>query len=155
MAATKVLAETYRRAAIEHVGAAQDLWEAGHYALAQYASGLAVECVLRAYITLERVTFDDRHDLTRLYQSARFDRIVPDRRVEEVSAAFTTVLTSWHNGQRFYDSKLLRSFFHKNGLDKGIRGDTVKALTYETLDSANMLVTLGDLGWARMVKEAR
>lgn len=75
-------------------------------------------------------------------------------RVEEVSTAFTTVLTSWHNG-RFYDSKLLRSFFHKSGLDKGIRGDTVKALSYETWDSANLLVTVGDLGWAQTVKTGR
>ena len=48
-AAEEDYAEIYYEAAKEHRDLALELHEAGRYVMAHYLSGLAVECILRAY----------------------------------------------------------------------------------------------------------
>jgi len=55
--------DSYYTAARERIKEAQFLLENRYYTLAMYISGLAVECILRAFRLLKDPTFDERHDL--------------------------------------------------------------------------------------------
>jgi len=62
------LAENYYKAAFERIEDANLLHKAEHYPFAMYASGLAVECLLRAFRVLVDPTIDARHDLLMLWK---------------------------------------------------------------------------------------
>lgn len=62
-------AETYYRAALERIDDAYLLHTHGHYTFAMYASGIAVECLLRAFRLLRNTSFDERHDLWQLWKT--------------------------------------------------------------------------------------
>ncbi len=69
-------AKNYYGAALERIADADLLHAEGHYPFAMYASGLAVECLLRAFRLLNDPSFDERHDLwqlnsKKLYEAAR------------------------------------------------------------------------------------
>lgn len=58
---------------------ARALYERGDsYALAMYAAGLAVECILRAFKMRRTNVFDDRHDLLLLFQASGMLDVDPD-----------------------------------------------------------------------------
>ena len=63
-------ADHYFEASLERVNQAQRLFREGDgsFALAMYASGLAVECLLRAYMLKRKPTFESRHDLFLLFK---------------------------------------------------------------------------------------
>jgi HEPN domain-containing protein len=58
-------AKTYYSAALERIEDAHLLHTEGHYTFAMFASGLAVECLLRAFRLLRD---DERHDLWELWR---------------------------------------------------------------------------------------
>lgn len=149
----KFTAEAYRDAALEHVDSARELLNQKRFALANYAAGLSVECIFRAYSFRFDQSFDCRHDLQAWYDVARFDNIVPSSQKEAVAAAQGIMITHWTNSQRYCSLKFLRAYFKLAGLDRGIRGDFVKELTRRTVDAAYVLVTLGSLQWNNSFKK--
>lgn len=62
----------YFRASVERMSQAQHLYRQGegHYALAMYTAGLAVECLLRAYMVKRSREFESRHDLLLLFKES-------------------------------------------------------------------------------------
>ena len=147
--------ETYREAAMEHIASASDLWHAGSYVLANYVSGLAVECMLRAYATrLHPQQWDKSdHSLVSWYKEARFDLIVPDSKRQIIGTSIGEVRTNWENRQRYSSSSLLRAEFKHKKLDRGISGDFVKEITKNTLDAASEIAFLGDAQWKNSQKK--
>ena len=151
----KVTADSYRTAAVNHIGSSQDLVEAKQYPLAAYVAGLSVECMLRAYSQHVSATFDARHDLRVWYQRSRFDAIVPTSRALEVGSSITVVATHWSNSQRYYSVELLRAEWKNDELDRGIRGDLVKELTRRLVDAAWEIVTLGEEQWVNSLRKSK
>jgi hypothetical protein len=141
--------ETYREAALEHIASASALWYNNFYVLANYASGLAVECMLRAYATrLHPEQWDKAdHNLLSWYKEARFDLVVPDSQRKTIGTARGDIQTQWENRQRYSSLALLKSEFKKKKLDRGISGDFVKVITKNTLDAASEIVFLGAKQW--------
>ncbi len=78
--------EHYYRAALERMSQAQNLYRqgAGNYALAMYAAGLAVECMLRAFI-LRRgpAEFQARHDVLLLARESGMLNVDRERLKEQ------------------------------------------------------------------------
>jgi HEPN domain-containing protein len=62
------VAENYYKAAFERIKDANLLHDEERYPLAMYDSGLAVECLLRAFRVLRYPAFDARHDLWLLWR---------------------------------------------------------------------------------------
>lgn len=63
--------EEYYRAALERMRQAREIHNSGaSYALAMYVSGLAVECILRAFRWQNDRLFEGRHDLEDLLKSS-------------------------------------------------------------------------------------
>src|SRR5437762_13328338 len=86
----------------------------GHYALAMYTAGLAVECLLRAYVVKRKLAFESRHDLLRLFKESGIVDVDPDKLkdkglTDEQILAHQKVLWSsandvfilWRNNYRF------------------------------------------------------
>jgi HEPN domain-containing protein len=65
----------YFTAAKERLKEAHFLHDNGYYTLAMYISGLAVECMLRAFRLLKDSTFDERHDLWLLWKGTELANI--------------------------------------------------------------------------------
>lgn len=147
-------AEAYRQAALEHVATARELYDANppHYVLAHYISGLAVECMLRAYLCRISPEFDERHDLRALYKAAQFDEIVPPDLQEKIGTARSIVESQWQNNHRFCSEEYLRSFFKRLMLDRGIRGDFLKERTRQIVNAAFELVNVGNKQWTKSPK---
>ncbi len=143
----KVTEDSYRIAAVNHIGVAQDLVDSGQYSLASYLAGLAVECMLRAYSHRTAGEFEARHDLRLWYKRSKFDVFVPASRSDETSTAIALVIGQWNNSQRYYSLELLRAEWKFAGLSRGIRGDFVKECTHQLVDAAWTIVLLGEEQW--------
>src|SRR3989337_1547606 len=65
-------ADHYFRSGMERMSQAQNLYREGEncYALAMYAAGLAVECLLRAYMVKRKREFESCHDLLLLFKES-------------------------------------------------------------------------------------
>jgi HEPN domain-containing protein len=75
-------ASHYFRAALERMSQAHHLYRqgAGYYALAMYTAGLAVECMLRAFMLRGgRVEFESRHDVLLLARESGILNVDRDR----------------------------------------------------------------------------
>ena len=88
-------AKTYYRAALERVEDARLLHTEGHYAFAMYASGLAVECLLRAFRLLKDSSFDERHDLWRLWRNSALAEIHRDSSYARIHTLLSEVAVRW------------------------------------------------------------
>jgi HEPN domain-containing protein len=151
----KSTAETYRSAAVEHLASAQWLHEHQRYYLSHYLSGLAVECILRAY--LRRITreFDARHDIEELASQARFFDLVPYDLHARFGAAFLTINLRWRSSQRYMSDRELWSYLSSIRADFGRRGDRRKLNSRTMLNLAYEIVRLGDRKWPSSKQASR
>ena len=138
-------AETYRDAAREHIVAAQEMYLASRFVLAHYLSGLAVECILRAYQYRISPVFSGRHDLRALYNDAQFGSIVAPEDDARVSTAMVEVTRRWSNSHRFRSEAALRLFLRRANL--GRTGKFVRESSRKIVNAAAVIVEIGVLQW--------
>jgi len=156
-------AENYLRAAIERMSQAQHLYREGKgcFALAMYCAGLAVECLLRAYILKRgKKEFVSRHDVLLLWKESGIinidtDRLkakgLSERMVEEhqkaLWASVNEVYILWRNNYRFASEDRLLGHLKKMKLYEGIKGNLLKAKAYDLLRAAQRFIDKGVLQW--------
>lgn len=140
-------AETYKDASSEHVLVAIDLYDAGHYVMAHYCAGLAVECILRAYQVRLKAEFDSKHDLKKLSHDAKFSKIFPESRAAEYESLFTNLARRWNNDFRFRSVKSLRRYLVRLKLHEKVKGDFVKESARVIVNAATILVQIGVSKW--------
>jgi HEPN domain-containing protein len=101
MADVEFTSNTYREAALEHLKRAQILYVSEQFFLAHFLSGLAVECMLRAYrLRIDR-ELDSRHDLRELAKSACFYDLIPAVLQSDYGAKFALLNERWRSNQRY------------------------------------------------------
>lgn len=145
-------AEVYRRASLERMRTAQQLFRNRDYVMAAYVAGLAVECILRAYRFRLNPQFEGRHDLRRLAEESRFLTFVPEALRGTARAALGDLATRWSNDHRYRSSDALRQFLNAAGLfrltgGRTVRGNVVRYNAEIVIDAMEMLVTIGDRRW--------
>jgi HEPN domain-containing protein len=156
-------AEHYFRAAVERISQAQHLYREGKgcFALAMYAAGLAVECILRAFILRRgKEEFESRHDVLLLWKESGMLNLDPDRlkakgltdqQIEEhqrvLWASVNEVYILWRNNYRFASEARLLSHVKRMRLYEGIKGDILKAKAYDLLKAAQRFIDKGVLQW--------
>lgn len=128
------------------------------YALAMYAAGLAVECLLRAFKGQKE--FDERHDLRKLFQASGLLRLSDRAPVgisaerlreyeKELKTAVSTIFLLWSNDYRFASEDRLRSHLKKEEMFRqGIRGDILKALAVKLLNACQIVIARGSQLWS-------
>jgi hypothetical protein len=159
-------AEEYFRAGTERMRQARAIHDVGgSYALAMYCSGLAVECILRAFRWQKDPSFAGRHDLSDLLKaSALLDVHATHMRrkghsaedVHEYSlrlrAAMNEVVALWHNNLRFASERSLRTFLNRIDRLRGVKGDALKKNSSELLNAAQTVVDRGVALWTSRKK---
>jgi HEPN domain-containing protein len=154
-------AEHYFRAALERITQARYLYEKGDsYALAMYAAGVAVECLLRAYRLKVDPSFESRHDLLLLLKESRMLGMGQDRlkargmsaqeieqHTKALRSALNQVFTLWHNNYRYASEDRLRSYLKRQKRYEGIKGDPLKGNALQLLHAAQVFITKGVLQW--------
>lgn len=138
-------AEIYREAAQEHSVLANELHDTGHYVMAHYVAGLAVECILRAYRYRISSIFDARHSLEALYAAADFGSVVPLDQEAAVETALAEVVRRWSNSHRFRSEQSLREYLKKASL--GRTGKYVRESSRRIVNAAIVIVDQGELHW--------
>jgi hypothetical protein len=146
--AVRVRAEDYRRAAGERVTEAGELRRAQRYTLAMYVSGLAAECMLRAYHRAE-APFDERHDVLELLKDCDLDRL-GEAAMTRLRAPVQTVHLLWNNSFRYFDEKGIRAYLKsmrqdRRGVQRG--ADFLKVRCKELEDACLEIVTVGEDRW--------
>lgn len=146
-------AETYYRAAIERTEDAHLLHTQMHYSLAMYVSGLAVECMLRAFRLLTDTSFEERHDLWRLWKKTALADIYIEPAYSQIYQNLITVTTLWKNDLRFHSQSELKSFLKSASQDRGVKGDALKYLGKKLYESAIELIRIGGKRWRQLSKK--
>jgi HEPN domain-containing protein len=107
-------AKSYHRAALERIADADLLHAEGRYPFAMYASGLAVECMLRAFRLLNDPSFDERHDLWQLWKKTALANARRESIYERSFALMGQVNLRWQNSFRFRLHKRSKLVFENN-----------------------------------------
>jgi hypothetical protein len=155
-------ADHYFRAGVERMSQAQYLYREGegYYALAMYAAGLAVECLLRAYMVKRKRQFESRHNLLLLFKESDilevgYDRLMAqgwtDEQIQVHQKALwlsvNDVYVLWHNNYRFASEARLLAQLKKKKLYQRAKGDLLKAKTYDLLKAAQRFIDKGVIQW--------
>jgi hypothetical protein len=133
----------------------------GNYALAMYTAGLAVECLLRAYLLRKgKKEFESRHDVLLLWKESGILALDPERlkakglserQVQEHQkaqwAAVNQVYILWRNNYRFASEDRLLAHLKTMKSFSKVKGDLLKAKAYELLNAAQRFVDKGVLQW--------
>jgi len=112
-----------------------------------YASGLSVECLLRAFRLFYARSFDERHDLWRLWKSTDLANVHGEFYHEGIQASLGIVTLLWRNDYRFESERSLRAFLKKVGRGRGIKGDFLEYNSQELYKAAAEIIRLGTQKW--------
>ena len=153
-------AEHYFRAAYERILDARELHKRGRYGFCIYASGLAVESLLRAFRWKKDPVFDARHDLVRLFRDSGILQLNEEklrsrglaeeavrRTITEFLAAKDDVTRFWSNDFRFGSDAQIRGYLVTIGAYRGKRGDLLKVSASTILSAAQKIVDTGVILW--------
>ncbi len=144
-------AETYRAAAREHLERGDRLWDTGQYFLAHYIAGLAVECLLRAYLLRRSREFVSRHDLNGLARESKFYDLVPPKQVEAFSAKFALLNARWRSNHRYFSERQLLNYMNEPNAqaaeDLQGRGEKWKNLSRTVVSLAHDVINQGEAKW--------
>ena len=153
--------EHYFQTATQRMRQAQHLYREGDsFALAMYVGGLAVECLLRAFKGRRDPTFDEKHNLLRLFaasgmlqidreklRSLRWTDAEIDDHLQTLRIAVNEVFRLWSNNYRFASEDRLRSYLKEVTRYQKIKGDYLKEQSRRFLDSAQRFIDKGVLQW--------
>lgn len=140
-------ADDYREAAESHIQAAREMYSARHFVQAIYLSGLAVECLFRAFRARRNLIFDERHDLWELARSSKILDLVPEGATTYFAGALATVTARWLNSHRYLGERGMRRFLKEHRLDRRIKGDFLKENARRILSAAFDIVNVGLNKW--------
>jgi hypothetical protein len=153
--------EHYFQTATQRMRQAQYLYQEGaSFALAIYIGGVAVECLLRAFKGRRDPTFDEKHDLLRLFAASGMLRVDPDKlraqhwtdaqidqHLRTLQVAANQVFRLWANNYRFASEERLRIHLKKITGYAKMKGDYLKEQTRQFLSSAQKFIDKGVVLW--------
>ncbi len=153
--------EHYFQTATERMRQALQLYDEGSsYALAIYVGGLAVECMLRAFKGRRDPTFDERHDLLRLFavsgilhvdraklHAKHWSDAQIDAHLQTLRIASNEIFRLWANNYRFASEERLRSHLKRMTSYQRIKGDYLKEQSRRFLNAAQTFIDKGVVLW--------
>ena len=154
--------DNYYQAALQRMTDAQRMFGSRTISDSQvmYCTGLAAECMLRAFVWLRDREFDGRHDLGKLLAKSRMRQLFEGRieakpshtsqilkRIADLSAAVNQIVVLWSNNFRFAADPILRRHFNRRGMYRVVRGDLLRELSRRLLAAALEVVNQGVFLW--------
>ena len=150
--------EHYYRAALERMRQAQILYRQDScFTLAMYVAGVAIECLLRAFKGRRDPSFDEKHDLLRLFKASgilrkstgeSYDLADPTPRL--LLKWINEIVVLWSNDYRFASEERLRSHLRKNVAFRRItKGDLLKASARQLIEACQKFMDRGVFLWQK------
>ena len=153
--------EHYFQTATQRMRQAQYLYQEGSsFALAIYVGGVAVESLLRAFKGRRDPTFDEKHDLLRLFAASGILRVDRDKlrakqwtdeqidcHLRTLQVAVNEIFRLWSNNYRFASEERLRSHLKQITGYRRIKGDYLKGQARQFLSSAQKFIDKGVVQW--------
>ena len=143
----------YHDAAWDRINDALFLHTNGYFGLAMYASGVAVECMLRAFRLLRDTSFDERHDLWELWQNTSLADFQTKPYFEKIHSSLGVVVSLWRNDFRFRSEDALRSVLRRMKANRGIKGDFLKYNSKKLYEAAREIIQIGAEQWQQFNKK--
>jgi len=116
-----------------------------------YFSGVAVECIFRAYITLQSKEFDDKHDLSRLYETSMIGQKLDEREKKFFTVKFKCINSFWRNNLRYCSGvQLKRAMAHELVKEKKKFKNIYNYLNYKyklLIEASESIVNMGVEEW--------
>ncbi len=158
----KIGKEEYFEASQERLKDAISLYRAANhdqasYAACLYISGLAVECLARAYRAMLQLSFDDKHDIRRLFSPEIMEKMCPPKRNREFSDALNTIYLTWLNKYRYAPDNRLEALFKSQYQGtkikgKSVQGSYLKFACMKVQDAMHTLFNIGVIEWKQLKK---
>ena len=136
--------------------------------MSMYVAGVSVECFLRAYKMLRDKTFDERHDLRRLFKASGMLSVDPavlrargltESQINDhhcdLQTALADVYKLWSNEYRFASEDRLRVHLKSRILDRRTKGDLLKDNALALLNAAQTFHDKGIFLWLSSKKSNR
>ena len=117
--------------------------------LTHYFSGLAVECVLRAYLRKQTDEFDSSHSLLHLAHRANFYDLVPVKKVEEYATIMAELTRRWNANHRYFSASDVKTHLHDLKADADQKGEQFRNNARYALVQATEIVRLGERKWEK------
>ena len=143
-------AKSYLNAAFERLEDALLLHNEGHYVLSMYSFGLAVECILRAFLLLRNSQFEARHNLWELWKKTPLSDVHRESSYERIHKLLSIIVVRWKNSYRFASMEEVQSLLWRSGQQRGVKGDVVKFNCKVLYEAAREFVQLGGLRWSKL-----
>jgi HEPN domain-containing protein len=142
----------YYEAALERLKLARELLEGQQYIMAAYMAGVAVECMLMAYVHRVEAPLDAQHNLFRLADAGGFFDDMTRREREALTAELGEIVSRWRNNHRYRTDKAFQDFLTRNRLfviegNRTTRRNLVRYNAEILVESANRIVTAGVARW--------
>jgi len=143
----KLTADHYLQASLERVTDLHILRREKRYAALVYSSGLAVECLLRAYRFKTDMDIESRHNLKDLMMESSIFEFLGEGEQRKFGEMLGEVWMRWRNAYRFASEDRLRAEFKRIGLTSKKKSDILKLHACKLSDAAIELVTIGARRW--------
>jgi HEPN domain-containing protein len=144
MASTEI---SYREAAKEHLGRAENEFERGDYFLSHYLSGLAVECHLRAYLMRHAPEWEPRHDIRALAKKSGYAKIASAELSARLSENITVVASRWRSNHRYFSEREFLDFMTILRAEFNKKGDRRKNQARTLFNAAFEIIERGEKQW--------
>lgn len=135
----------YLEASRERLTDAARLHAAQRFVASVYLSGVAVECMLRAYRGRELSDFESRHDLKQLMAESGVLSFIRDAERRDFAAHLATVWSFWRNNLRYAEQSRFDSWVRS--IHPQRRSEAAGWASAEVYRSADYVVTRGVLRW--------
>ncbi len=148
----KFRAEDYYYAAQERFRDAESLYQSAckgdsSFSASLYLSGLAVECMARAYRVKLGLPFDDKHDIHKLFETRVIDVFSTEKSRRRVTSAISTTYIYWQNRYRYASDSQLESIFRKIHRGQRIRGEHIKNACINMREAMTIVLREGVAKW--------
>ncbi len=118
------------------------------FSMVHILCGLAVECLIRAYLLkVAKDQWDKRHDLYQLASLARFFDLVPKSQKEEFSSRFATINKRWQSSHRYSPARQIEQHLQKVGAEKHIPGNLLENSARTMLNLTGDIFKIGESKW--------
>ena len=116
-----------------------------------YCAGVAIECMLRAYITKYTLEFDSKHDLEKLYEKSQIASKLSNNEKEQLSTAIKRVNKFWNNNLRYTSEKRIKrviahEIIRKHTNSKDI-SNYIKNVYSDIFNATELIITKGKEKW--------
>jgi hypothetical protein len=117
-----------------------------------YCAGVAVECMLRAYITKYTAEFDSKHNLEKLFEKSLLGRYVDPENKEEIVAAVKKANKIWTNDLRYTSDKRLKRIIAHEMVKTNFKDINKYVDKYysDFFDAADLIIQTGKSKWHKI-----